>query len=172
MATKKDGSPKPPNTHTIYHNAYAPVNIPTDKSPDSLFCTVYIKLSYTVFRLAGNGAGCYHNSRKRDESKHPERVSSILKKARLTKDGTQEFGEMTRTAVIRGLITRCDGSFLILCLSVQINTGPPASLLEGGGPRSGGGSVPPMTGHSPSHRLWRCQPPLRGGQESLSAHAV
>ena len=64
-----------------------------------------------------------------------------LEESEVTNDGTQELWEMTRTAVIRGLITSCDGSFLILCLSVQISTGPPASLLEGGGPRSGGGSV-------------------------------
>ena len=36
-----------------------------------------------------------------------------LEESEVTNDGTQEFWEMTRTAVIRGLITSCDGSFLI-----------------------------------------------------------
>ena len=82
----------------------------------SPFCTVSLQLSYLVFRLARSGKRCYHKDRNRDESKHPERVSSILKKARLTKDGTQEHWEMTRTAVIRGLITSCVGSFLMVAV--------------------------------------------------------
>ena len=36
-----------------------------------------------------------------------------LEESEVTNDGTQELWEMTRTAVIRGLITSCDGSFLM-----------------------------------------------------------
>ena len=36
-----------------------------------------------------------------------------LEESEVTNDGTQALWEMTRTAVIRGLITSCDGSFLM-----------------------------------------------------------
>ena len=36
-----------------------------------------------------------------------------LEESEVTNDGTQEFWEVTRTAVIRGLITSCVGSLLI-----------------------------------------------------------
>ena len=34
-----------------------------------------------------------------------------LEESEVTNDGTQEFGEMIRTAVVRGLTARWDGSF-------------------------------------------------------------
>ena len=38
----------------------------------------------------------------------------------VTNDGTQALWEMTRTAVIRGLITSCDGSFLIFHKNMDV----------------------------------------------------
>ena len=145
-ASKKERRPKSrQNSHTIYHTLYASVNIPTDIFGDSPLCTVFPKLSYSLFRLAQKGARCYHKGRNRDESKHPECVSSILKKARLTKDGTQDLWEMTRAAVIRGLITSCGGSFLIFSRSNRPCGSPPAP----------GSSAPAAPGHR--------RPPRSGG---------
>ena len=43
----------------------------------------------------------------------PKKCVLDLEESEVTRNGTQEFWEMTRTAVIRGLMTSCDGSFLI-----------------------------------------------------------
>ena len=43
-----------------------------------------------------------------------------LEESEVTKNGTQELWEMTRTAVIRGLITSCVGSFLMFGIRVLI----------------------------------------------------
>ena len=42
-----------------------------------------------------------------------------LEESEVTNDGTQEFGEMIRTAVVRGLTASWDGSFLIFQVSLR-----------------------------------------------------